>query len=295
MDFDLVKAAWKGMRPIHWIKSGFCLAPLFFSGLFVSWQAWMNLVPLLIAISLLSSAGYLWNDIRNVEEDRCHPRKRHRPVASGNLPVKWAHCVAITCVVIGLSILVLNYSSGLVTWLGLTYLLVTVIYTLSLRELPLLDVLVLSFGFVVRVAAGSFALKLIPSIWLLATTYSFALMLAFGKRRGEVFFINSRQGEIGQTRGALRGYTVPLLDVLIAVSALLTIGSYFGLVVPTGSWWMLLSAAPVMMGASDYLRWAWRSDKIEMPEKLVARSQVLRLSLLVWGGCLVLAQVLPWG
>ena len=279
----------EALRPLHWVKSGFCLAALFLGGYFFEQQAWIDVLPMLVAMSLLSSSGYLFNDICNRDEDAQHPRKKRRAVASGRLSIVTAKLWATGVLFAGIGILLLGYGFSITTWVGLSYLLVSFSYNLVLRGIPLVDVLVLSLGFVVRVAAGSLAIGLDPSIWLLICTYTVSLLLGFGKRRGEFFLIETGGKEIGGTRSSLRGYNMMLLDALLALTAVMAVVAYVFYVMTNDSLWSRMSIAPVVVGVSEYMRWAWRSEWVEVPEKLLGRSPVLLGAVVVWVLLIVVA------
>lgn len=275
------------IRPQHWIKSGFCLAALFFGGKAGSLEGWLQVWPLLVSFSGLASAGYLLNDVINRGEDRLHPRKKNRPIASGHLRVKEVLVVSLILALGSLGILVCRYGLrgdfSLVSWLGLGYLVLTGAYSMIFREMPLLDVLVLGVGFVARVAAGAFALGLAPTNWLLGCTYAVALLLGFGKRLGEWRLLERRGAQMGQTRQALRGYTDTLLRTLVGGSCLASGTLYvaYCLTHPAREL-LILTALPVVVGLMSYLRMAWRSDVVETPEKLLFKSPVLLCSVGVW-------------
>lgn len=285
--FQKVRVWVEVIRPQHWIKSGFCVAALFFGGEAGSLEGWIQVFPLLVSFSGLASAGYLFNDVINRGEDRRHPRKRNRPVASGCLKVREVLLVSLILALGSLGILVCRYGlSGnysLVSWLGLGYLVLTGAYSMVFREMPLLDVLVLGVGFVARVAAGAFALGLAPTNWLLGCTYAMALLLGFGKRLGEWRLLERRGAEMGETRRALRGYTDTLLRALVGGSCLAAGSLYvaYCLTHPAREL-LILTAFPVVVGLMSYLRMAWRSDIVETPEKLLFRSPVLLGSVGVW-------------
>lgn len=273
---------WEALRPVHWVKSGFCVAALFFSGHVQDLWAWEKIWPLLIGISLLASAGYLWNDLLNLEEDQRHPRKKSRPLASGRLHKSEAVGLAVAVAVIGTVILWWAYGVGWVFGLSLLYLALTVNYSLWLRELPLLDVLALSSGFVIRVVAGAYAIGVTPTWWLAGCTYSLALLLGFGKRKGELTLLKKGVADVGTTRRALRGYTMMMLDSALGLSAALCVLSYAGYVVDKNNIWIALSVIPVVLGVFDYMRMAWRSDEVESPERLLLHSPVLQISVGAW-------------
>lgn len=284
------------LRPHHWVKSGFCVAALFFAGQSTSWPTWLSLLPLLLGFSGMASAGYLVNDVFNQGEDRLHPRKKGRPVASGRL--KSHH------------VLLVAFFLALVSWLGpflfyrqgelsrrvpeilLAYLFLTVSYSVFFRRIPFVDVAVLAGGFVMRVASGAFALNLVPTAWLLGCTFTVSLMLGLGKRLGEWRLISKRGYQLGVTRQALKGYSEELLQTLIGTCGLLagTLYVVYCLNNPDRLF-LLASIAPMVVGLMSYLRVALRSDQVEMPETLFFKSPILVGAIVVWLGLVALEGV----
>ena len=280
------------LRMQHWIKSGFCLAALFFHGSALEVAAWMAVLPIALCFCLISSAVYLANDIVNREEDRCHPRKRRRPIASGQISVRqaWLAVVLLAGGALGFAWWFYRDEVGgsAVTGVLVGYYLLSWIYSYYLRGLPLLDVLVLAVGFVARVAAGAYALQSFdpaahPTGWLLSCTYFLALLLGFGKRKGEWLLLEKTHREMGVTRRALRGYTADLLDVLTGCSAFFAGAIYVAYClnrpdrIP-----FVLTALPALTGLMSYLRLAWRSSVVETPERLLLRSPGLVISVASW-------------
>lgn len=279
------------LRPTHWMKSGFCLAALFFGGRFQDLDSWFRILPLLISISLLSSAGYVLNDVLNVAEDGQHPRKKRRPIASGAIAISQALWTAGLLVVIGMAFLWFSYGVGPVLFLCGGYLILTSLYSLVFRSLAVLDVMVLSAGFVVRVLSGAYALELPPTLWLVGCTYSLALLLGFGKRRGEFVLFQKRGEKVGESRGSLRGYSFWLLNALLAASAFFCVAAYFAFAIARGDFWLVGSCFPVAVGVSDYLRMAYRSEVVEAPEALFLKSPFLLASVVFWLLFVFLAQL----
>lgn len=278
----------EALRLQHWIKSGFCLAALFFHGAALEVSAWLAVLPVTLCFCLISSAVYLANDILNLAEDRCHPRKSGRPIASGQISVQGAWIAVVLLAGSALGCAWWFYGVGNVMWVLLGYYLLSWVYSYYLRRLPLLDVLVLAIGFVARVAVGAFALQRFdftahPTGWLLTCTYFLALLLGFGKRKGEWLLLEKTHREMGVTRRALRGYTAELLDVLIGACALLSGAIYLAYCmnrpdrIP-----FVFSAVPALTGLICYLRMALRSSVVETPERLLFKSPGLVISLLSW-------------
>lgn len=277
----------EALRPLHWLKSGFCLAALFFGGLADEAAQWVLIFPLVVGFSLLASAGYLVNDCVNRCEDRQHPRKKARAIASGRIPVQEALSAAGVIALSGLIWIWWSYwgrpLGSHAFFLSVSYLLLTLSYSLLFRSLPIVDVLVLSLGFVIRVAVGAYALGLQPTLWLLGCTYSVSLMLGFGKRMGEWQLLNKRGRSVGPTRPVLRAYTEEMLRTLIGSTSLLAGGLYAAYCLSQSERpGLLLSIFPVITGLMGYLRVAWRSEVVETPENLVLRSSILSSSLFVW-------------
>ncbi len=285
---DPVRKWLVALRTQHWIKSGFCLAALFFHGSVLEPAAWMAVLPIALCFCLISSAVYLANDIVNRAEDRRHPRKCRRPIASGQISVRRAWLAIVLLAGGSLGFAWWFYGGGTVTGVLAGYYLLSWIYSYYLRGLPLLDVLVLATGFVARVAAGAYALQRFdltahPTGWLLSCTYFLALLLGFGKRKGEWLLLEKTHREMGITRRALRGYTADLLDVLTGCSALLAGVIYLAYClnrpdrIP-----FVFTTLPALTGLMSYLRLAWRSTVVETPERLLLKSPGLVISLAIW-------------
>lgn len=277
------------LRVPHWIKSGFCLAALFFHGDALNLQAWLRVLPFVVSFSLAASAGYLFNDLINVAEDAKHPRKRKRPVTSGRISRRaaWVALIALTALSLGLAFWSSSWGPALWTLAG--YFVISGLYTICFRQVPVADVVVLSLGFVARVAGGAYALNVAPTGWLLACTYTLALLLGYGKRKGEWRCMESHHQEVGQTRRALRGYSRKVLDVLIFSCAVLAGASYVAYCLQRPDPMpFALTAIPVVMGLMGYMRVAWRSEAVETPERLLLHSPVLIVAVLCWLGMVVM-------
>ena len=288
------------LRPKHWVKSGFCLAALIFSGQTGELVSWLQIIPLLAGFCFLSSGGYLINDAINVEEDACHPRKRLRPLAAGRLEKKSVIIVGIFLALAGVGIMSWGYHGrpGLVAWtpvVGFIYFIITVSYSLFLRELPVIDVLIIGFGFVLRVVAGAFVLDLIPTFWLLSCTYAIVLLIGFGKRQGEWKVLEHNDKKLGNTRKALIGYTPLLLSVMSSFCSLLAAGLYLGYCmsrpdrIP-----FILTAIPVLSGLIAYSRLVWRSEQVDAPEDLLFKTPVLLGAVIVWLLMIIILPMLPY-
>lgn len=211
----------RALRPTQWVKNLFVVAPLVFAHRLLDPASFSRSLLAFTAFCALSSAVYLLNDVRDREADRLHPRKRNRPIASGALSVGTALAVSL---VLGTGAL------ATARWLGthfgvvlLLYLAINVAYSLGLKEVVILDVMILSLGFVLRVEAGAAAIDVAVSSWLLLCTIFLALFLAFSKRRHEIELLAD---EAASQRRVLTHYSVPFLDQMINVVTASAVVSY---------------------------------------------------------------------
>lgn len=206
----------KLLRPTQWIKNGFVYMPLVFSGnLFVK-QEFTSVTAMCLAFCLTSSAGYILNDYMDMEQDRAHPLKKTRPLASGQVSTGSA-LILVAVLLVGAVLIAGIVRSPLEAYAYLAgYIVVQILYSLALKHLVILDVLCISTGFLLRVLAGAAAMGSPVSSWLLLCTFSVAIFLALGKRRHEVVMLSE---DATCHRPVLENYNVALLDQLLQVVA----------------------------------------------------------------------------
>ncbi|MCW3065094.1 MAG: UbiA prenyltransferase [Solirubrobacterales bacterium] len=243
-------AVLRAARPAEWIKNGFVLAPLIFSGRFDHAGTAVRAIVVMAGFCAIASAGYLLNDLLDVELDRQHPTKRHRPIASGDLSEPLARTLAIALAVIGLGAgFAINWKAGaLVGGYGI----LTVSYSLFLKHLVIIDVMTIVTLFVVRVLAGAVPLGITVSHWLLVCAGMLSLFLGFTKRRQEA----ASELHSGMTsRPVLEHYSLPFLDQMVSAVTAGTIISYilYAQSSPIVHGKMLGSVPPVLYGVFRYL------------------------------------------
>ena len=209
------------VRPKHWLKNVFVLAPLVFAEPADLTSATARVAVAFAVFCLLSSAVYCINDVLDRDADRNHPRKRLRPVASGRIPVAGALAVGGLLLASGLALALVTLPAGVSVVAGL-YLANNVAYTTFLKHRVIVDVISIAFGFVLRLLAGAHAVPAEPSSWLLVCGFAISLLLGLGKRRAELGSV----GASARTRPSLRVYTSEKLDVLLSTAASLTLLSY---------------------------------------------------------------------
>lgn len=272
----------EAVRPRQWVKNLFVFAGLLFTldahhpasdFLRVGWA--------FALFCALSGSVYLLNDLVDCERDRKHEKKCRRPIASGRLSKRAAWTGFATLMFIGLGG---SYFLG-VQFLGAAalYMVISTAYSARLKEVVILDVMLIASGFVIRAAAGALAIDVHISRWLLMCTTVLALVLALAKRREELLALDV---EAGNHRPTLDHYTVPFVDQMINISASATIISYalYTFFSSTGrAHPHLMGTVPfVIYGIFRYLFLIQRRLGVESPELLVVRDRPLLINILLW-------------
>lgn len=218
----MIKAIIKEMRIRQWIKNAFVLIPLVFDRQLFLVEPFIRTIIGFFLFCFVSSGVYFINDILDVEADRKHPKKRLRPIASGILPIPLAILIASILVIFSI---IASYFLSIGFFIILViYFLLNIAYSFKLKHVPLLDVMIIAAGFVLRVGAGVSIIQVERfSPWLYVVTTVFALFFGLGKRRGEMATIQQIHNE---QRKVLDGYSIPLLDQLITIISATTIMSY---------------------------------------------------------------------
>jgi 4-hydroxybenzoate polyprenyltransferase len=294
---NLALALLKTMRPQQWLKNVSLYAALVFSGFFFFVPS--NGVPYFFTVSfafmifcLLSSDVYIINDIIDRKADQQHPYKRKRPIASGALPVPFAiSFVAVTLVLILFLSLWLSpfFRLTIITYFGLQ-----ILYALVTKHIPVLDVLSIAAGFLLRIYAGAVVVDLHMNVWFLLTVISASLFLAVGKRQSERTLLEGK--ELGETRKSLKHYSQRLLDQYTGMFANATWLTYalFAFqsesVKPEGTFLRVFTVLPktlqsqkllmlttplVIYGVMRYLQLVYEDNQGESPEKVLLRDRSL--------------------
>ncbi len=216
-----VRGLIRTIRPHQWVKNVFVLAPVVFASKLFDPILLTNAAIAFLAFCLLAGAVYTINDLADVEADRLHPVKRHRPIASGRVPENVARVFAYALVAVSLG---MGYWVS--PWFALiagSYFALNVAYTMKLKHIAYVDVGCIAAGFVLRVLGGGFATRISVSWYLFVCTALLALFLGFGKRRHE---LSTASAKAGQQRLALEGYKKRGLDLALGVTSIATTGTY---------------------------------------------------------------------
>jgi 4-hydroxybenzoate polyprenyltransferase len=279
----------RSMRPRQWTKNGIVFLALVFS---VGQEyhlsdpsSWapkaLEVLVAFACFAMVSSAEYLVNDIRDVEADRAHPKKRYRPIAAGLLPVGTAWGAAAVLALVGnAAAFALNWHMGLVI---LGYCVLMLAYTYELKHVVLIDLMVIASGFVLRAMAGALAIDVPISPWLYVVTALGALFLGINKRRAELDLL---EDGAGNHRRILEEYTIPLLDQMgsIVTGALLIA---YGLYTFTAEGLpknhsMMLTIPFVLYGIFRYLYLVNVKKEGGSPEEVLLRDLPIMLTAMAW-------------
>lgn len=273
----------KTMRLRQWTKNGFVFFALIFDKQLFHPEAFLKTLEGFFLFCLISSAVYLLNDIADVAADRQHPVKKNRPIASGKLPLNAAWSAAVILVLIALPVAYF-LAPGLALILAL-YLVTNILYSRWLKHVPILDVLIVSSGFVLRVAAGVALITVERfSPWLYVITTLFSLYIGLGKRRAEMTLLE--QGA-GSHRKVLDGYTIPLLDQYITIVSGTTIVTYslYTFTAPNlpENHSMMLTIPFVVYGIFRYLQLIQTGNAAGAPDEVALKDRPLQITVLLWG------------
>lgn len=212
----------KLIRIKHYIKNALIFLPLIFSGMMTNFELFVNTFLGALTFCFLSSTIYIINDIRDIENDRAHPTKRKRPIASGEIPVKTASIIAGILLIISF---ITNYCVArfdIMPWAyAILYFLLNIAYSMGLKNVPIADIAILVSGFLIRVLYGSVITGIEISNWLYLSVMSMSFYLGLGKRRNEL-----ARSSNGSSRKVLKFYTYGFLDKNMYMCLALTVMFY---------------------------------------------------------------------
>ncbi len=276
-----LKAMVSLLRLPQWVKNGFVLAPLFFTPEVVSSQTAGKVVLGMLCFCLISSCVYIINDLSDREADRSHPKKRHRPLAAGT--VSTAEALVLMVLLCGAGFAGAALLSGPFALVLALYFSINLAYSFGLKHWPILDLLAISAGFVLRVDAGARLIEVQPSEWILICTGFLALFLAIAKRRDDLV------KEVGTGhRPSLKGYTTQFLDVAatMVLGALLVSYAIYttdnDVMARLGSDRLYLTVPFVLAGILRYLQIALVEERSGSPTTIVLTDRFMIVTIAGW-------------
>lgn len=278
----------KLLRVEQWVKNLFVFVPLFFSGYMTNVDLLWKSGLAFIVFSLTASSIYIINDYSDIESDRKHPEKRNRPLASGEISKSTAQIIFAICISAVLLIIFSTkeyFENNLPQFLTIItfYFVMNLAYTFKLKHVAIIDVCIIATGFVLRVLAGGYATGILISQWAILLTFVLALVLALGKRRGEL--INAQIS--GKTRKSLDGYNVQFADIALSISCALAIVCY-----------LMFTLSPevqkrfhprvfytvifVVFAFLRYLQQTLVYNKTESPTKIIYKDRYIQVTMVLW-------------
>jgi 4-hydroxybenzoate polyprenyltransferase len=273
------------MRPQQWIKNLFVAAPLVFAKSLLDGPQALRAAAAVALFCLVSSAIYLWNDIVDVEKDRAHPRKRRRPIASGELSIGAARALSIAFASVGVGLgfaLAPRYGAAVTGYIALN-----LSYSLLLKRLPYLDVLTIAGGFLLRVLAGALAIDVYASPWLFLCTGLLASFVGFGKRAHELATSGTR------TRSVLAAYRSTHLKLALYATGIATIAAYicYTLAAHTRAFFhtssMVWTVPLIALGLGRYMTLVSGRPRAESPTEEMLRDPLFMTNLALYAAAVV--------
>jgi decaprenyl-phosphate phosphoribosyltransferase len=276
----MFKSAITLLRPHQYIKNFFIFLPLFFGLKGFNGNLIGQLVVAFIAFSFVASAIYIFNDIIDIKRDREHPIKKHRPLASGKLPIKAARVLGIGLVCFGLGIAYIQS-----VWVPfLLYISLNIAYSIKLKHIPIIDVFIIAIGFVIRLLIGASVSSVELSMWIVIMTFLLALFLAFSKRKGDLVNLNGKS----HARPVLDEYSQEFLSICMAIMGSVVIVAYImyttsaTVIAATNSNYVYTTSIFVVFGILRYLKITCFDQTTDNPTKVLIQDIWLQLSILCW-------------
>lgn len=270
------------IRLKHWVKNLFLFIPIFFAGQLMEWHKYLQLILGFVAFSLVASTVYIVNDLRDYSFDRVHPVKKHRPIASERVKPKQAIFVAILFISIGFSLSwFINFSFFI---LILCYLLLNLAYSFGLKNFSIIDIMIVSSGFLIRVYCGGVLAEVPVSHWLAIMILLLALFLALAKRRDDLLLGTAN----GKIRKAINQYNLEYINLCLSIFAGVIIVSYIlytlspEVIEKFNTDWLFLTSIFVIAGIMRYLQIIYIDNNSGFPTSILFKDRFILVTIIVW-------------
>jgi decaprenyl-phosphate phosphoribosyltransferase len=276
----------KLLRPKDWAKNAFLFLPVFFGGKLFDIPRLEHLLYGFFAFSFVASAIYIINDYRDIEDDRKHPKKKFRPLASGAVQPTIALVIAGILLIAGFALAcIADARLRFVFLLGL-YFTMNLGYSLGLKNIPILDILIVAMGFSFRVKAGGYISDIPVTVWLNLMIFLLALFMAIAKRRDDIIL----KMETGlDMRKAVKGYNVDFLNIMLAMFSAIIIMAYIMYCVSPSTFVNLgnnshiyYTSIFVIAGLMRYLQITLVQNEAGSPTEILYRDRFIQITILLW-------------
>ncbi len=272
------------IRPKHWAKNLFLFVPPFFAGKFFELDKIGLLTGGFVAFSFLASSIYIINDYRDIEDDKKHPEKRKRPLASGSVNKNVAIILSCVLTIAGAVIAYLLDSSGKFLFIAGLYYLLNLSYSFGLKNIAIVDILILAAGFVLRVKAGAQLAAVSTTEWFIIMTFLLALFLAIAKRRDDVLLKMNTGSDM---RKSIRGYSLDFLNTLLGLFCAILIVSYVNYTISPAAFEkfghrLYYTALFVIAALMRYLQITFIHNKAGSPTDVLYKDRFIQVTLVLW-------------
>ena len=271
------------MRPKQYIKNIFVLLPLFFAGKITDTPLLEDALVAFVAFSLSASAVYIFNDYNDIKEDRKHPKKRFRPLASGLISKNSALSLMVILLIVSFT-LIKSVSINALAILSI-YVILNIAYSLKLKRIALLDVTIIAIGFVLRLFVGSFAYEIPLKIWIVIMTFLLALFLALAKRRDDVQIFKKSGNKM---RKSVDGYNLQLIDGAMMVMSAVVIVAYLlyatsqEIIDKFQNENLYITTLFVIFGLMRYLQITLVEKNSGSPTDTIFKDKIMQINLILW-------------
>ena len=272
------------LRIRQWVKNVFVFLPMAFGGQLFNISNWLSCVLAWFVFSLTASSIYCLNDSLDYKADQKHPIKKNRPIASGKISALKARLVSMLLIFIVTVIAILKYTPAEASIL-LIYWIVNLLYCLGLKKLPIVDVMIIAIGFVLRILFGGAVCGIWVSPWMICMVFLLTLMLAFSKRRSDV--VIQMNTEI-TTRQSINGFTLAFMNTVISMLAAVTMVTYFlftmneEVIARSGSPYIYITSIFVLAAIIRYLQVIFNNPEGALPTKVITRDRFIIGCIFCW-------------
>jgi decaprenyl-phosphate phosphoribosyltransferase len=271
------------LRPRDWAKNLFLFIPIFFSGELFIWNIYPKLIAGFIAFCCIASSIYIINDYRDIEDDKKHPVKSKRPLASGAASKSGSIVICVLLLVIGFTIAYFIRDKFL--FVLSIYFVLNLAYSFGLKNIPILDIVILAVGFVLRIKGGAVIAYIGVSEWLNIMVFLLALFMAIGKRRDDVLLKLSSGSDM---RKSVKGYNLEFLNVVLALVCAVIIVAYFMYTMSPevlkrlGTYRLYYTCLFVLAGIMRYLQIIFVQATSGSPTRILYKDRFIQAALILW-------------
>lgn len=270
------------IRIKQWLKNVFVFLPIFFAGKILDLNLLLNSIIAFFSFSFIASSIYIINDYTDIEKDRMHPEKKNRPLAAGKIPVNHAIIIFLFLFFSSYFLGYITHSWGVILIISV-YFVMNLAYSFKLKQIAIIDVVIIALGFLLRIYMGGFATNLPITVWAILVTFFLALVMALGKRRGELINVQLT----GETRKALDGYNLQFIDIAITMVSTCFVVCYImytldPLIKMNFHYYIIYTSLFAVIGILRYLQLTFVYNKTESPTKVLYKDLFLQIDLAIW-------------